>query len=105
VHGVLGRIDAVDLGDPEVDALMKLRAARSDDVLRIGETEGHEQQARLVDVTIVAVDHHSRAADCGLIQGRTTGAIRAPDGQAGMTGAPGTVGGVEVVVDLPGTFL
>ena len=49
-------IDVVDLGEPELDAVVQLRAARADDLGRVGQAERDEQQTGLVDVAIVAVD-------------------------------------------------
>ena len=53
----------VDVPDPalaELDARVELLVAGADDAVRVGQTERHEQQARLVDVTIIAVDHGDR---------------------------------------------
>ena len=55
---VAGRLDAVDLGEAELDPVMQLRSTRADDLVRVGQAEGHEQQARLVDVAVVAIDDH-----------------------------------------------
>ena len=49
-------IDVLDLGEAELDAVVQLRAARADDLGRIGQAEGDEQQTGLVDVAVVAVD-------------------------------------------------
>ena len=53
-----GGLDAVDLGEAELDPVVQLRAARADDLVRLGQAERDEQQARLVDVAVVAVDDH-----------------------------------------------
>ncbi len=43
-----------------VTPFAQLAAARPDDVLGMGEPEGHEQQTWLVDVAVVLVDDHDR---------------------------------------------
>ena len=57
VHGVVCRLDPVDLGDSELDAVVDLRMAGPNDLGRVGQAERDEQQAGLVDVSVVAVDH------------------------------------------------
>ena len=42
----------------ELDAVAQLGVPRAHDLVRLGEPEGHEQQPRLVDVAVVAVDDH-----------------------------------------------
>ena len=53
-------VDVVDRGLDEVDPVVQLAVARSHDVLGVGQAERHEQQARLVDVAVVLVDHRDR---------------------------------------------
>ena len=53
---IRGGLDAVDVGQPELDPVVQLRGARADDRLRVGQPERHEQQAGLIDVAVVAVD-------------------------------------------------
>jgi hypothetical protein len=48
MDAVAGRLDAVDLGEAELDPVVQLRATRADDLARIGHAEGHEEQAGLV---------------------------------------------------------
>ena len=53
-------VDVPDRALVEVDARVELLVSGTDDAVRVGQAERHEQQARLVDVTIVAVDHGDR---------------------------------------------
>ena len=55
--------DRVDLSLVEDDAVSQLPFARPDDLVQRGEPEGDEEQARLVDVAVVAVDD----VDLGLV--------------------------------------
>ena len=64
-------VDVLDLGEAELDAVVQLRAARADDVGRIGQAERHEQQTGLVDVAVVAVDHD----DLDLVAARTAQSV------------------------------
>ena len=57
VHDVVCGLDPVDLGDPELDPVVDLRVTGPDDLARVGQPERNEQQAGLVDVAVVAVDH------------------------------------------------
>ena len=50
-------VDVVDRGLHELDADAKLPFARTHDVFGVRQPERHEQQARLVDVTVVLIDH------------------------------------------------
>ncbi len=56
VDGVRRRLDPLDLGLAKLDPLVQLGAARAGDPLRPLQPERHEQQPRLVDVLVVAVD-------------------------------------------------
>lgn len=58
LHLVRGRFDAVAFRDAELDSVMQLSAAGTDDLVRAGEPARDEQESRLVEVPIVAVDHH-----------------------------------------------
>ena len=71
VDGVRRRVDVLDLGEAELDAVVQLRAARADDLGRIGQPERHEQQTGLVDVAVVAVDHD----DLDLVAARTAQSV------------------------------
>ncbi len=51
------RLDAVDRRLDELDVVVQLARPWSDDVLRMGQAERHEQQTGLIDVSIVLVDH------------------------------------------------
>src|SRR5581483_10399936 len=64
-HPLRVDVDTVDGRLHELDAAMQLPAPRSHDVLDVGETEGHEQQARLVDVTVVLIDDGDRHVRAG----------------------------------------
>ena len=55
-----GDVHPVDRPIDEVDAPVQLAGAGSDDVLDVGQPERHEQQARLVHVAVVLVDHRYR---------------------------------------------
>jgi hypothetical protein len=49
-------VDPLDRLQHEVDVLVQLGLARAHDLVVVGETEGHEEQAGLVDVVVVLVD-------------------------------------------------
>ena len=74
VHLVGGGVDAVDLGLREHDVAVQLAAPRPDEVLGVGEAERHEQQPRLVDVGVVAIDD----GDLGLVGRARRGAGGSP---------------------------
>ena len=65
VHAVAGQVDMVHPGLTEGDAVPQLLLPLPDEVGQVGPAEGHEQQARLVDVLRVLVDHHN----LGVLQG------------------------------------
>jgi hypothetical protein len=71
---VPGGLDALDLGEAELDPGVQLGVARPDDLVRIGQPEGHEQQPRLVDMAVVAVDDHD-------LRGMAVQALQAVGGQ------------------------
>jgi hypothetical protein len=56
VHGVALDVDVVDRALVVLDVAAQLLRAGADDVLRVREPEGDEQQPRLVDVPSVLVD-------------------------------------------------
>ncbi len=56
-------VDPVDGGLDEGDARAQLPFAGADDVLAVGQSEGNEQQSRLIDVAVILVDD----GDLGLI--------------------------------------
>ena len=60
VNGVRLHVDVFDGVLAVVDALAKLAAAGPHDVLRVGETERNEQEARLVHVAVVLIDDRDR---------------------------------------------
>ena len=78
VHLVGLDVDAVDGGLDEPDAVVQLPLPRPHDVLAVGQAERHEQQARLVDVAVVLVDH----GDLGLVR-----AVEAPEAVGGQRAA------------------
>ena len=57
MHGLGAEIDVVDGSDAIVNARVELTATGANDVLGMGQPEGNEQQARLVDMAIVLIDH------------------------------------------------
>ena len=48
---------SVDVGQPELDAVVQLSTSRSHEFARVGESERDKQQAGLVDVGVVTVDN------------------------------------------------
>ncbi len=78
VHLVGIDVDVVDVGLDETDPGVELPLPRSHDVLAVGEAERDEQQARLVDVAVVLVDHD----DLGLVR-----AVEAPEAVGGQRAA------------------
>jgi hypothetical protein len=57
VHGVLGGLDPVDLGEPELDPVPQVLAARADDSVGLLHPERDQQLTGLIDVAVIAVDH------------------------------------------------
>ncbi len=57
-HPVAVDVDVVDLGLDEPDPGMQLGTARAHDLVHRRQAEGDEEQAGLVHVAVVTIDHH-----------------------------------------------
>ena len=57
MHLALAHIDALDHRIHVVEAVMEMTIPWSDQMLGLGQPEGHEQQPRLIDMVVIAVDN------------------------------------------------